>query len=151
MSHSVYNIDTIRNLAGNTIWFLIEKKKTDGFNSLRKIERKRYRQLLKLAKFNIINIEYMIYSGSWKGFKSVVILWIRWAQTHDFCINRLPAISTSLPPLLRFLHAFHHHYNSYTPHTATANPTLLLLLRILLILAVEFLHVFYHHCESYWY
>jgi hypothetical protein len=71
-SHSIYNIDIARNLAGNTIWLLIEKRKTDGFNSLREIERKRHRQLLKLAKFNIINIEYMTYSGSWKGFKSVV-------------------------------------------------------------------------------
>jgi hypothetical protein len=60
----------------------------------------------------------------------------------------LTAISTFLPPLLRFLHVFHHHYNSYTSHTATANPTLPLLLRILLMLAVEFLHVFYYHCDS---
>jgi hypothetical protein len=64
MFHSIYNIDIARNLAGNTIWVPIEKKKTDGFSSLREIERKRYRQLLKLTKFNIINIEYMIYSGS---------------------------------------------------------------------------------------
>jgi hypothetical protein len=59
-SYSIYSINIARNLAGKAIWLPIEKKKTDGFSSLRGVERKRHRQLLKISE--IQHLTHWIYN-----------------------------------------------------------------------------------------